>query len=226
MAQTHDGAMKVAAGRAGVPLGEYLARVAVGEKWCWKCKAWHPALAFAIDRSRHDGLAAQCRVSRSTGHPKGWHAKPIVNPLTGRPGPAPAAPRDGDKLQARQRINVEVREGRRPHPNTLPCKDCGHVWVEGERRHEYDHHLGYAAEHHYDVEPVCTKCHHKRDNERARATHCQNGHEYSPENTIRNSRGHRTCRECRKVHDRKRIRPPGYWQKVNARRRSKGVANG
>lgn len=73
------------------------------------------------------------------------------NPLTGRSGPAPQPPRDGDKVQARQRINVEVRTGRRPHPNALPCAGCGHVWREGERRHEYDHHLGYAAAHHGDV---------------------------------------------------------------------------
>ncbi len=25
----------------------------------------------------------------------------------------------------------------RPHPNTLPCADCGHIWFEGERRHDY-----------------------------------------------------------------------------------------
>ena len=25
----------------------------------------------------------------------------------------------------------------RPHPNTIPCEDCGHVWFEGERRHQY-----------------------------------------------------------------------------------------
>lgn len=85
-----------------------------------------------------------------------------INPLTGRPGPAPMPPRDGDKAQARQRINVEVRTGRRAHPRTLPCTDCGHVWKPGQRRHEYDHHLGYAAEHHYDVEAVCTICHRAR----------------------------------------------------------------
>lgn len=85
-----------------------------------------------------------------------------VNPITGRPGPAPKPPRDGDREQARQRINVEVRTGRRPRPNDLPCAQCGHVWRPGERRHEYDHHLGYSAEHHMDVEPVCTTCHRAR----------------------------------------------------------------
>lgn len=90
-----------------------------------------------------------------------------LNPLTGRPGPAPKAARSGDRKQARQRINVEVRTGRRPHPNTLPCVDCGHVWADGERRHEYDHHLGYAAENHLNVEAVCTLCHRARNLARA-----------------------------------------------------------
>ena len=44
------------------------------------------------------------------------HTRRGVNPLTGMPGPTPKPPADGNKLQARQRINVEVRTGRRPHP--------------------------------------------------------------------------------------------------------------
>ncbi len=83
------------------------------------------------------------------------------NPLTGRPGPAPKPPRSGDKKQARQRINVEVRTGRRPHPSKIPCADCGHIGAD--RRHEYDHYLGYDADHHYDVEAVCSVCHHLRE---------------------------------------------------------------
>ncbi len=60
-------------------------------------------------------------------------------------GPAPSPPRDGDKAQARHRVNVLVRTGRLAHPNALACADCGHIWKQGERRHEYDHYLGYAA---------------------------------------------------------------------------------
>lgn len=146
-----------------------------------------------------------------------------INPRTGRPGPAPAPPRDGDKRQARQRINVEVRTGRRPHPNELPCADCGHVWSLGERRHEYDHHLGYAADHHYDVQSVCTLCHSHRDNKK---THCPNGHEYTPANTMLDRRGYRDCRTCRREKDRRRVRPPGYWRAVNARRREREAARG
>lgn len=142
-----------------------------------------------------------------------------LNPITGRPGPAPMPPRDGDKKQARQRINVEVRAGRRPHPNLLPCTDCGHVWVEDERRHEYDHHLGYAPEHHLEVQPVCTTCHARRDSTKAAQTHCVNGHEFTPENTYRKTNRTRACRECMRRWERARgPRGSEYWKKVNAKR--------
>ena len=90
-----------------------------------------------------------------------------VNKLTGKPGPNPHPLRDGDKVQARQRVNLEVRTGRIPHPNLLPCVDCDHKWNSGERRHEYDHYLGYSAEHHLHVQVVCTRCHAKRDGVKA-----------------------------------------------------------
>lgn len=138
-------------------------------------------------------------------------------------GPAPHAPRDGDKAQARQRINVEVRTGRRHHPNTLPCMDCGHVWSEGERRHEYHHHNGYGPDHHYDVIPLCTECHASRDGAKAQQTHCINGHEFTSENTGRRANGNRFCRECRRIHDRNRGRDAAYWREYRAKRKS---ANG
>ena len=136
---------------------------------------------------------------------------------TRRPGPSPAPPRDGDKKQARQRINVEVRTGRRPHPNTLPCVDCGHVWSEGERRHEYDHHRGYDAAHHYDVVPVCTVCHARRDSIKARATACVHGHEFTADNTGYKPNGTRFCRECRRAYDRNR-HDAAHWRAYRARR--------
>lgn len=135
-------------------------------------------------------------------------------------GPSPNHPRDGDKKQARQRINVEVRTGRRKHPNDLPCVDCGHIWREGERRHEYDHHLGYGADHHYDVEPVCTECHSKRDGAKANQTHCIRGHKFTPDNTYHPPEGGRTCRECQRMHDRNRGRDAAYWRAYRAKRRS------
>lgn len=74
--------------------------------------------------------------------------------------------RSGDVRQARRRVNYLVEQGRMPHPNTLPCTDCGHIWCEGESRHEYDHYLGYEVQHQLSVEPVCSACHHQREAER------------------------------------------------------------
>jgi hypothetical protein len=149
---------------------------------------------------------------------------PGVNPLTGRPGPAPHPPRDGDKKQARQRINVEVQNGVRPHPNMLPCTDCAHVWSEGERRHEYDHHKGYAAEHHLHVEAVCTRCHAARDSARKAQTHCLRGHEYTPENTGRKANGTRFCKACRPIitSNAARGRDAAYWRNYRAKRKARG----
>lgn len=137
-------------------------------------------------------------------------------------GPLPAPARAGDKKQARQRINVEVRTGHRQHPNALPCADCGHVWSAGERRHEYDHYLGYSARHHYDVQAVCTVCHAQRDSAKARATRCLHGHEFTPENTLIRANGTRGCVQCRRARDRNR-RDAEFWRQWRAR---KAAANG
>lgn len=139
-----------------------------------------------------------------------------------RYGPLPHLPRNGDKKQARQCVNVEVRTGHRPHPNTLPCVDCGHVYMSGERRHEYDHHKGYAAEHHLDVEPVCTLCHVKRDSARAAKTHYIHGHEFTAANTYIASNGTRHCKSCAQARQKTRLpRGSEFWTKVNAKRQGK-----
>lgn len=140
-----------------------------------------------------------------------------VRPSTS--GPKAKPPREGDKKQARQRINAEVRTGRRQHPNTLSCADCGHRYAPGERRHEYDHHRGYAAAYHYDVQPVCTLCHAKRDSFRKAKTHCVRGHEFNGPNTYLAINGTRHCRACSAIHDTTRgPRGSDYWKAVNARR--------
>ena len=119
-------------------------------------------------------------------------------------GPAPNPPRDGDKKQARKRIEVDIRNGWLAHPNTMPCTDCGRVWKPGDYRHTYDHYLGYGAQHHRDVQPVCVQCHSDRDNPLAKKTHCVRGHEFTPENTYVTKRGFRNCMECRKLWDKNR----------------------
>ena len=74
------------------------------------------------------------------------------------------AARSGDKRQARRRVNYLFDADLLPNPNSLRCTDCGHLG--SDKRHEYDHHLGYASEHHEDVQPVCSSCHHSRERNR------------------------------------------------------------
>ncbi len=125
------------------------------------CREVLPLWRFARDASRIDGRTYWCCDCRNA------KARERYNPRC-RPSPGRryVAARDGDRQQARRRIDHLIAVGEIPDPNDVACIDCGHVWSLGERRHEYDHHKGYAAEHHEDVEPVCTTCHH--DRERAR----------------------------------------------------------
>lgn len=61
MAQTREGAIKVAAKRIGITVEEYTDKVANGLKWCHKCKSWEPTARFNTDKSRWDGLTAKCQ---------------------------------------------------------------------------------------------------------------------------------------------------------------------
>jgi len=126
-------------------------------KRCSDCKQVKPRAAFFADRTRADGLSYRCRDCRN-GAARSRYIK------RGRPersGPPPAQARDGDKKQARRRVNVLVRTQRLPHANTVACADCGHTGTD--RRHEYDHRNGYGAAHHLDVEVVCSRCHRQRE---------------------------------------------------------------
>jgi len=133
-------------------------------KRCARCQTLRPHEAFARDRSRSDGLTYWCRDCRNSRARKAY--RPIPRPAPGRQF---VAPRDGDQHQARRRVNHLIAVGELPPPNGVPCVDCGHEWRVGERRHEYDHHLGYEAEHHEHVEAVCTTCHHRREDVRRAA---------------------------------------------------------
>lgn len=164
------GAEAIAAARCGVAVEEWRARRASGQKWCMGCAAWRAIDDFGVDASRGDGRASLCHPCRrnhyrNTYAPKG---------RTSRAGVRLTSPRDGDKIQARGRVNSLAKSGKIPSPNTVPCTDCGHIG-EG-RRHEFDHYLGYSAERHEDVEVVCSACHHRREKARLSATNNQSIH--------------------------------------------------
>ena len=159
-----EGALRAAATRIGLTTTEYLDNLNKGLRWCYRDQAWESADLFGRDASRPDGLARSCRRSKNAAAKRTYQPKPP--PAHGRRF---AAARDGDKGQARRRIDHLINVGLLPDPNSVPCTDCGHRVGPGERRHEYDHHLGYEAEHHEHVEAVCTTCHHGRERARRAA---------------------------------------------------------
>lgn len=215
MAQTKEGAIKTAAKKIGISVVEYNGYVSNGLKWCMGCREWHKTDQFGKDKNRSDGLSALCVESRKKRSKALYKPKP--RPPNGRSF-VPA--RDGDKKQARGRINHFVNIGLIQNPNELPCVDCGHIYTPGGKRHEYDHYKGYAAKHHEDVEAVCTKCHSARDNSKANQTHCIHGHEFDNKNTGYRKNGTRFCRECHRIRDRKR-HDAAYWREYRRKRKLK-----
>ena len=62
MAQTREGAIKVAAKKAGTTTADYVRRMESGQKWCTTCRLWHRIGEFGRDGSRWDGLASACNI--------------------------------------------------------------------------------------------------------------------------------------------------------------------
>lgn len=58
---------------------------------------------------------------------------------------------------ARRAVKRAVYHGVLPPVQNCPCFDCG-----GFAR-KYDHYLGYEKIHWLDVQPVCDRCHAKRE---------------------------------------------------------------
>lgn len=154
MAQTKEGAMLLAARHHGISLAVYKQKSKT-RKHCVGCKTWRRRDDFWKDRTRCDGLDARCKRCRNEFGRSRYKPKPRP-----KPGRRYVEARDGDKKQARSRVNYLVRVGILDDPDDVACVDCGHL---GEGlRHEFDHFLGYAAEHHEDVEVLCSVCHSKR----------------------------------------------------------------
>lgn len=153
MSQTKEGALKCAATKVGVSAEDYQYRLDIGMKYCSGCKAWQWRKEFAVDRSRGDGLAAQCSDFRN----RRQRGKYVKKPKRVYSWVVPT--RGGDKLQARARVNGLVAKGELPHPNTVPCFECGAEWFRGSRRHSYHHHQGYGPDKQLVVIPLCSICH-------------------------------------------------------------------
>ena len=155
------GSLKTAAQRIGVSFDHYVDSIRGGLRWCHGCRRFLATASFCVDKSRSDGLTRICGTCRNIRNRSAYTPKPGL-----RCGPKPKAARDGDKRQARKRVNQMVKAGELPSPNDVPCTDCNHVATIETRRHEYDHYLGYGAANHLDVQAVCTKCHRRRETDR------------------------------------------------------------
>lgn len=109
--------------------------------------------------------------------------------------------RHPERQCARGAVYDAVLEGTLPPARSLSCSDCGNP------AKEYDHYLGYAPEHRLDVQPVCRRCHYRR--EVRRRTTCRKGHVYAEVGDfLRN--GHRVCRACASYGSRpKKLGEPG-----------------
>lgn len=160
MAQTREGAEKVAAAKCGVTLEEYRAKIQAGEKHCRSCRLWKSKVEYGSDSTRYDGLSAICIRCRSVKAKAKYNPRPRQSKKGIRFVPI----RDGDKVQARSRVNHLIKIGRLADPNTLPCFDCGHLG--DDRRHEYDHFEGYSGLKQECVQVACSKCHARRARER------------------------------------------------------------
>jgi hypothetical protein len=153
MALTMEGALKIAAGKTGLGIDEYTQKIKSGQKWCSGCKDWHPRNCFGKDRSAYDGLCGTCIDFRNTRSRKKYKKKNRAS----KKGTRLVKTRDGDKRQARARINHLIRLGLLPDPNTRVCSSCRNT--KKSKRNEYHHHKGYAAEHHESVIVLCSVCH-------------------------------------------------------------------
>lgn len=131
------------------------------DETCSRCRQTKPAGEFPRDRSRARGFGYECKACRNRRQREGYVPK-------GRPPRRGwlVPTRDGDKKQARRRVNYLVEQGRIPRPDDLPCIDCADMLLSDGGRHEYDHAKGYDGPNQLYVEPVCQRCHRNREEAR------------------------------------------------------------
>ncbi|MEG4518853.1 hypothetical protein [Microcoleus sp. AT9b-C5] len=167
MVLTKLGGQKIAAGKIGISIEEYQQNLKAGLKWCFGCQSWLKLNRFNQSKNARDGKDNRCKICRRAFDRRRYQPIPIAKPR----GFPPVPGRDGDKNQARNRVNYAVSRNKLPRARNIPCVDCGHLGDDGVpprklRLHEYDHYKGYDAVNHLEVECVCVPCHIDRERQR------------------------------------------------------------
>ena len=129
---------------------------------CSTCGVEKLLSEFCRDASWPHGHAYVCNECRNARQ----REKYVRKPARSRCGILLAPTRDGDKRQARARVNHLVEIGAIPRPEDLGCIDCGDMQGFASARHEYDHAKGYDGANQFYVEPVCAHCHRVREEAR------------------------------------------------------------
>ena len=135
---SHEGTLKVAAGKLGLSYEEYKGRLESGQRWCTTCHAWKSSGEFGRDRHRFTGVAAHCLSCRRVKHPRN---RRFIRP----------SQKVGN--QASEAVRQAIKQGFLAPANQRRCSKCG------MSADHYHHYLGYAQIHHLDVLPMCVSCH-------------------------------------------------------------------
>lgn len=120
-------------------------------KRCTGCRVDLPLDQFSRSVRTKSGFQFSCKDCKRV-QVRDWRRRLRAEGRLIWPTGSEVRRRNPEKAAAWIAVAKAVASGRLPRVSTWPCVDCG------QPAKRYDHHQGYAPEHHLDVEPVCFRC--------------------------------------------------------------------
>jgi hypothetical protein len=136
----------------GITADVYRSERAKGNLWCCAHKRFEPICCFSKHKNRSTGRQSRCKEAAQEADVKRYEIR--LQEL----GKTRKTREDGNKRQAQARISYLLRIGKLKHANAYSCNKCGHKY-QGDVKHEWHHHKGYAVQYHEDVIALCKRCH-------------------------------------------------------------------
>jgi hypothetical protein len=127
-------------------------------KKCPRCNQIKSIYSFYKDRTKIYGARKQCKACVDC------YSKTVSGKISrkrwfqsekGKTTQASYRIKCPEKQPARSAVTNSVAAGRISKVSSYHCRYCWNV------AQDYHHHLGYAPEHWFDIQPVCKKCHAK-----------------------------------------------------------------